>query len=208
MNAPLPPALHRSPSRLTTKYALARGHVFMSGIQALVRLPCCSSSATPCRQGTPPAWSAGYRGSPPGRLRPRALEGQGTPAGAQHRVPARRQRGARRDRALGARRCWATPPAGSQKLTACSASGTARAGRGPLLRRLQACQPGWHHAWGGGDRGRRRRPRGQSSSAPHQSDHVFKRLRPAGVLPVQRAGDPRPCIHAFAMSRYAGLWAA
>ncbi len=66
-------------------------------------------------------------------------------------------------------------------------------GRGPLLRRLQARQHGRHHAKHGGviaiagdDHV------AKSSTAAHQSDHIFKACGLPVFFPSQRAGDPRP----------------
>jgi indolepyruvate ferredoxin oxidoreductase len=56
------------------------------------------------------------------------------------------------------------------------------------------------------DRGGRRRPRRQELTAAHQSDHIFKACGlpvffPASVQDILDLG-----LHAFAMSRFAGVW--
>jgi indolepyruvate ferredoxin oxidoreductase len=103
MNAPLPEHIRKALETVTLddKYTLDHGRAFMSGVQALVRCPCCSASATRLR-----AEHGGFHQrlprQPAGRLRPGAVGGQEAPEGAKpHRVPARRERGAGRHRGVG-----------------------------------------------------------------------------------------------------------
>ena len=51
---------------LDDKYALARGHVFMSGIQALVRLPMLQQQRDALQGKSTAGMVSGYRGSPLG----------------------------------------------------------------------------------------------------------------------------------------------
>jgi indolepyruvate ferredoxin oxidoreductase len=58
------------------------------------------------------------------------------------------------------------------------------------------------------DRDRRRRPRRQELTAAHQSDHIFKACGlpvffPSSVQDILDMG-----LHAFALSRFAGVWSA
>ncbi len=107
--------------------------------------------------------------------------------------PARRQRGARRDRSLG-HAAKPTSIPNRRRSMASSASGTARGPASSAASMSSNCTPTWPAA-----------PRSTAASSPspatttsprarlaaHQGDHIFKARVPAGVLPVERAGHPR-----------------
>jgi len=68
MNAPLPADVLKALSSLTLddKYALERGHAFMSGVQALVRLPMLQQTRDAMAGLHTAGFISGYRGSPLG----------------------------------------------------------------------------------------------------------------------------------------------
>jgi indolepyruvate ferredoxin oxidoreductase len=68
MNAPLPDAIRRAIETVTLddKYGLDRGRAFMSGVQALVRLPMLQRATDALRGLNTAGFVSGYRGSPLG----------------------------------------------------------------------------------------------------------------------------------------------
>jgi len=68
MNAPLPEAIRQSLEQfsLDDKYSLARGRAFMSGVQALVRLPMLQRQRDLAAGLNTAGFISGYRGSPLG----------------------------------------------------------------------------------------------------------------------------------------------
>ena len=209
MNAPLPEHIRKALETVTLddKYSLDYGRAFMSGVQALVRLPMLQRAA---RCAGRPEHRRLHQRLPrlaARRLRPGAVEGREAPHGPEHRVPARRQRGAGGHRGVGHAAAGLHPRRRTSS-TACSASGTARA------RAWTACSDVFKHANMAGTA-----PHGgviavagddhvaKSSTAAHQSDHIFKACGlpvffPSSVQDILDLG-----LHAFAMSRYAGVWA-
>jgi len=212
MNAPdmraLPQALARALTEVTLddKYVLERGRAFMSGTQALVRLPMLQRDRD-LRAGLNTAgFVTGYRGSPLGGL-DQALWRAKEHLGARHVVF---QPGLNED--LAATSVW-----GSQQV---NLSSRARYdgvfamwyGKGPGVDR---CVDVFKHAnaagtsrhggvlvLAGDDHG------AKSSTLPHQSDHVFKAcglpvFYPATVQEYLDLG-----LHGWAMSRWSGLWVA
>ncbi|MEO0003899.1 MAG: hypothetical protein RLZZ22_1591, partial [Pseudomonadota bacterium] len=192
---------------LDDKYALARGHVFMSGIQALVRLPMLQRQRDALAGRHTAGLVSGYRGSPLGGYDLALWK-------ARQHLQAHDivfQPGVNEE--LAATALWGTQmlgyaPPGTQKFDGVFGLWY---GKGPGVDR---CSDVFKHAnlagttpWGGviavaGDD-----HAAKSSSAPHQSDHVFKACGlpvffPSSVHEILDLG-----LHAFAMSRYAGLWA-
>ena len=193
MNAPLPEAIRKALESVTLddKYALETGRAFMSGVQALVRLPMLQRKRDAMAGLNTAGFISGYRGSPLGGYDQALWAGEEAPRGAEHRLPAGRQRGARRDRRLG--HAAARPlPADARSSTACSASGTARA-RASTAAPTCSSTPTWpapsKHggviAIAGDDH------IAKSSTAAHQSDHIFKACGLPVFFPSQRAGHPR-----------------
>lgn len=68
MNAPLPEHILRALQSVTLddKYALDRGLAFMSGVQALVRLPMLQRQRDQLQGKNTAGFISGYRGSPLG----------------------------------------------------------------------------------------------------------------------------------------------
>ena len=68
MNAPLPEAIRKSLESVTLddKYTLDRGRAFMSGVQALVRLPMLQRARDVAAGLNTAGFVSGYRGSPLG----------------------------------------------------------------------------------------------------------------------------------------------
>jgi indolepyruvate ferredoxin oxidoreductase len=209
MNAPSSDSARSVPGAVTLddKYALACGHVFMSGIQALVRLPMLQQQRDALAGKNTAGMVSGYRGSPLGGYDLALWKTK--PHLQAHNIVF--QPGVNEE--LAATAIWGTQmlgyaPPGSQKYDGVFGIWY---GKGPGVDR---CSDVFKHAnlagttpWGGviavaGDD-----HAAKSSSAPHQSDHVFKACGlpvffPSSVQEILDLG-----LHAFAMSRYAGLWA-
>jgi len=209
MNAPLPPDIRQSLETVTLddKYSLDYGHAFMSGVQALVKLPMLQR-VRDMRVGKNTAgFISGYRGSPLGSY-DQSLAKAEKYLKAHHVVF---QPGVNEE--LAATALWGTQqlgfaPPGSNKYDGVFGIWY---GKGPGVDR---CSDVFKHAnmagttpWGGviavaGDD-----HISKSSTAAHQSDHIFKACGtpvffPANVQEILDLG-----IHAFAMSRFSGVWA-
>jgi len=207
MNAPLPESIRRALESvsLDDKYALERGAAFMSGVQALVRLPMLQRLRD-ARAGLNTAgFISGYRGSPLGGY-DQALWAAKKHLAAQHIVF---QPGVNEE--LGATAVW-----GTQQLDLYPQQKKFDGvfglwyGKGPGVDR---CSDVFKHANMAGTA----RHGGviavagddhiaKSSTAAHQSDHIFKACGlpvffPASVQEILDLG-----LHAFAMSRFAGVW--
>ncbi|MBT9611224.1 MAG: indolepyruvate ferredoxin oxidoreductase family protein [Aquabacterium sp.] len=209
MNAPLPAEVLRALSSLSLedKYTLERGQAFMSGVQALVRLPILQHTRDALAGLNTAGFISGYRGSPLGGY-DQALWKAREHLGKHHIVF---QPGVNEE--LGATAVW-----GSQQLAL--TPGPQRFdgvfglwyGKGPGVDR---CGDVFKHAnmagtsrHGGvvavaGDD-----HTAKSSSIAHQSDHIFKACGlpvffPSNVQEILDLG-----LHAFAMSRFAGVWTA
>jgi indolepyruvate ferredoxin oxidoreductase len=217
MNAPLDPRLLSNlPEHLRQaldtvtlddKYTIDHGPAFMSGVQALVRLPMLQR-VRDLQQGKNTAgFVSGYRGSPLGGY-DQALMKAEKHLKAHHVVF---QPGVNEE--LAATALWGTQqlgfaPPGSNKYDGVFGIWY---GKGPGVDR---CSDVFKHAnmagttpWGGviavaGDD-----HISKSSTAAHQSDHIFKACGlpvffPANVQEILDLG-----LHAFAMSRFSGVWA-
>jgi indolepyruvate ferredoxin oxidoreductase len=207
VNAPLPEHIRRALETvsLDDKYTLEHGRAFMSGIQALVRLPMLQRKRDAMHGLNTAGFISGYRGSPLGGY-DQALWAAKKHLAAQNIVF---QPGVNEE--LGATALW-----GTQQLDlypqAKKFDGVFGIwyGKGPGVDR---CIDVFKHANMAGTA----RHGGviaiagddhiaKSSTAPHQSDHVFKAVGfpvffPASVQEILDLG-----LHAFAMSRYAGVW--
>ena len=208
MNAPLPEAVRRALESVTIddKYQLEAGRAFMSGVQALVRLPMLQvrrDAAAGIKTG---GFISGYRGSPLGGY-DQALWS------AQEHLAANNivfQPGVNEE--LAATAVW-----GTQQLElypqAKKFDGVFGIwyGKGPGVDR---CSDVFKHANMAGTA-----PHGgvlaiagddhvaKSSTAAHQSDHIFNACGlpvffPTGVQDILDMG-----LHALALSRFAGVWA-
>ena len=209
MNAPLPDHVRKSLETVTLddKYALHHGPAFMSGVQALVRLPMLQRVRDAQRGKNTAGFISGYRGSPLGGY-DQALVKAEKYLKTQNIVF---QPGVNEE--LAATALWGTQqlgfaPPGSNKFDGVFGIWY---GKGPGVDR---CSDVFKHAnmagtteWGGviavaGDD-----HISKSSTAAHQSDHIFKACGlpvffPATVQEILDLG-----IHAFAMSRFSGVWA-
>ena len=209
MNAPLPDAVRRALETVTLedKYALQRGRAFMSGVQALVRLPLLQRQRDLAQGRNTAGFISGYRGSPLGGY-DQALMAAQKHLKANHIVF---QPGVNEE--LAATALWGTQqlgfaPPGSNRYDGVFGIWY---GKGPGVDR---CSDVFKHAnmagttpWGGvlavaGDD-----HVAKSSTAAHQSDHIFKACGlpvffPASVQEILDFG-----LHAIAMSRFAGVWA-
>jgi len=209
MNAPLPEHIRKALETVTLddKYSLDTGRAFMSGIQALVKLPMLQRQRDALQGKNTAGFISGYRGSPLGGY-DQALWKAKKFLQAQNIVF---QPGVNEE--LAATALWGTQqmgfaPPGSNKFDGVFGIWY---GKGPGVDR---CSDVFKHAnmagttpWGGviavaGDD-----HVAKSSTAAHQSDHIFKACGlpvffPATVQEILDLG-----LHAFAMSRYAGVWA-
>ncbi len=207
MNAPLPDAVRKAleTATLDDKYSLGQGRAFMSGVQALVRLPMLQRQRDARANLNTGGFVSGYRGSPLGGY-DQALWAAKKHLADNHIVF---QPGVNEE--LGATAVW-----GTQQLDlypeAKKYDGVFGIwyGKGPGVDR---CSDVFKHAnmagtskYGGviaiaGDD-----HVSKSSTAAHQSDHIFKACGlpvffPSNVQDILDMG-----LHAFAMSRFSGVW--
>jgi indolepyruvate ferredoxin oxidoreductase len=209
MNAPLPEHIRKALETVTLddKYSLDYGRAFMSGVQALVKLPMLQRLRDQQAGKNTAGFVSGYRGSPLGGY-DQALWGAAKYLKAQNIVF---QPGVNEE--LAATAIWGTQQLGFAPQGVHKFDGVFGIwyGKGPGVDRTSDV---FKHAnmagttpWGGviavaGDD-----HVAKSSTAAHQSDHIFKACGlpvffPASVQEILDLG-----IHAFAMSRYAGVWA-
>ena len=209
MNAPLPDSIRKALETVTLddKYSLDHGRAFMSGVQALVKLPMLQRLRDQRAGRNTAGFISGYRGSPLGSY-DQALWSAKQYLQAQNIVF---QPGVNEE--LAATALWGTQqlgfaPPGTNKFDGVFGIWY---GKGPGVDRTSDVFKHANNAgttpWGGviavaGDD-----HVAKSSTAAHQSDHIFKACGlpvffPASVQEILDLG-----IHAFAMSRYAGVWA-
>ncbi len=207
MNAPLPEAIRRALETvsLDDKYTLETGRAFMSGIHALVRLPLLQRQRDALDGLNTAGFISGYRGSPLGGY-DQALWKAGKLLAANNIV---------------------FQPGVNEELAATALWGSQQLDLEPERRRFDGVFGIWYGKGPGVDRcadvfkhanmaGTARHGGvvaiagddhvAKSSTAPHQSDHIFKAVGfpvffPSNVQDILDLG-----LHAIAMSRYAGLW--
>jgi indolepyruvate ferredoxin oxidoreductase len=207
MNAPLPESIRKALESVTLddKYALPTGQAFMSGVQALVRLPMLQRTRDAMAGLNTGGFISGYRGSPLGGY-DQALWAAKKHLSAQNIVF---QPGVNEE--LGATAVW-----GTQQLDLYPESKKFDGvfgiwyGKGPGVDRCSdvfkhanmagTAKHGGVIALAGDDH------IAKSSTAAHQSDHIFKACGlpvffPSSVQDILDMG-----LHAFAMSRFAGVW--
>jgi indolepyruvate ferredoxin oxidoreductase len=209
MNAPLPDSIRRALDSvaLDDKYALETGRAFMSGVQALVRLPMLQRTRDALAGLNTAGFVSGYRGSPLGGY-DQALWAAQKHLAAHNIVF---QPGVNEE--LGATAVW-----GTQQLALHPQTNRFDGvfglwyGKGPGVDR---CADVFKHAnmAGTAAHGGVIAVAGddhvaKSSTAAHQSDHIFKACGlpvffPSSVQDILDMG-----LHAFALSRFAGVWAA
>ncbi len=208
MNAPLPESVRQALETVTLddKYSLDTGRAFMSGVQALVKLPMLQRQRDAMQGKNTAGFISGYRGSPLGSY-DQSLWKAKDHLKAQNIVF---QPGVNEE--LAATALWGTQqlgfaPPGTNKYDGVFGIWY---GKGPGVDR---CADVFKHAnmagttpWGGvlavaGDD-----HVAKSSTAAHQSDHIFKACGlpvffPASVQDILDQG-----LHAIALSRFAGIW--
>jgi len=207
MNAPLPESIRKALETVTLddKYALETGRAFMSGVQALVRLPMLQRLRDANRGLNTAGFVSGYRGSPLGGY-DQALWSAKKHLAANHVVF---QPGVNEE--LAATAIW-----GTQQLEFDAANKKYDGvfgiwyGKGPGVDR---CSDVFKHANLAGTA-----PHGgviavagddhvaKSSTAAHQSDHIFKACGLPLFFPSSAQDILDLGLHAFAMSRFAGVW--
>ncbi|MBS0301290.1 MAG: indolepyruvate ferredoxin oxidoreductase family protein, partial [Proteobacteria bacterium] len=207
MNAPLPEHVRRAIESVTLedKYTLDQGRAFMSGVQALVRLPMLQRQRDAAAGLNTAGFISGYRGSPLGGY-DQALWSARKHLAENHIVF---QPGVNEE--LGATAVW-----GTQQLDLYPDQKKYDGvfgiwyGKGPGVDRsgdvfkhanmAGTARHGGVVAVAGDDHV------AKSSTAAHQSDHIFKACGlpvffPSSVQDILDMG-----LHAFAMSRFSGLW--
>ncbi|MDB5743118.1 MAG: pyruvate ferredoxin/flavodoxin oxidoreductase [Polaromonas sp.] len=207
MNAPLPEHIRKALETVTLddKYTIGHGRAFMSGVQALVRLPMLQRTRDAIDGLNTAGFISGYRGSPLGGY-DQALWAAKKHLAAQNIVF---QPGVNEE--LGATAVW-----GTQQLDLYPQTNKFDGvfgiwyGKGPGVDR---CSDVFKHAnmAGTAKHGGVIAIAGddhvsKSSTAPHQSDHIFKACGlpvffPSSVQEILDMG-----LHAFAMSRFSGVW--
>lgn len=209
MNAPISEALQKALDNISLddKYSLEKGSAFMSGVQALVKLPLLQRQRDLLAGKNTAGFISGYRGSPLGTY-DQSLEKAKKYLDQQHIVF---QPGVNEE--LAATAIWGTQqlgfaPNGSQKYDGVFGIWY---GKGPGVDR---CSDVFKHAnmagtteWGGviaiaGDD-----HVAKSSTAAHQSDHIFKACGSPVFFPTSVQDILDLGLHAFAMSRFSGVWA-
>ena len=207
MNAPLTTSTHKVHDKISLedKYTQEYGRAFMSGVQALVRLPMMQQQRD-ARAGLHTAgFISGYRGSPLGGY-DQALWKASTHLKRHHIVF---QPGVNEE--LAATAVW-----GTQQVELFPAQKKYDGvfglwyGKGPGVDR---CSDVFKHANMAGTS-----PHGgviaiagddhiaKSSTAAHQSDHIFKACGLPVFFPSDVQGILDMGLHAFALSRFSGLW--
>ncbi len=207
MNAPLPEHIRKALETvsLEDRYTLGQGRAMMSGVQALVRLPMLQRQRDAANGLNTGGFISGYRGSPLGTY-DQSLWAAKKHLAENHIVF---QPGVNEE--LGATAVW-----GTQQLDLYPQSKKYDGvfgiwyGKGPGVDRCSdvfkhanmagTAQHGGVIAIAGDDH------ISKSSTAPHQSDHIFKACGlpvffPSNVQDILDMG-----LHAFAMSRFSGLW--
>ncbi|KOC25046.1 indolepyruvate ferredoxin oxidoreductase [Comamonas testosteroni] len=207
MNAPLPDEVRRVLESVTLddKYSLARGRAFMSGVQALVRLPMLQRLRDAQAGLNTAGFISGYRGSPLGTY-DQSLWAAKKHMEANHIVF---QPGVNEE--LGATAVW-----GTQQLDLYPETKKFDGvfgiwyGKGPGVDR---CSDVFKHAnmAGTAKHGGVIAIAGddhisKSSTAAHQSDHIFKACGTPVFFPSNVQDILDMGLHAFAMSRFSGLW--
>jgi indolepyruvate ferredoxin oxidoreductase len=207
MNAPLPDAIRKALETvsLDDKYALASGRALMSGVQALVRLPMLQKKRDALAGLNTAGFISGYRGSPLGGYDQALWQAK------KHLAAQNIEFTPGVNEELAATAVW-----GSQQLDLYPQSNKFDGvfgiwyGKGPGVDR---CSDVFKHAnmAGTSKHGGVIALAGddhiaKSSTAAHQSDHIFKACGlpvffPSSVQDILDMG-----LHAFAMSRFAGVW--
>ncbi len=208
MNAPLPPqhALQPDDITLDDKYTLERGRVFMTGTQALIRLPMMQRQRDLKAGLNTAGFITGYRGSPLGSV-------DQTAAKARKYLEAHHVRfhpGVNED--LAATSIWGTQQVNLFPGAKYDGVFSIWYGKGPgvdrsgdVFKHANAAGTAKHGGvlvLAGDDHA------AKSSTNAHQSEHILKACGTPVLYPssVQEYLDYG--LHGWAMSRYTGLWVA
>jgi indolepyruvate ferredoxin oxidoreductase len=208
MNAPLPEqareALHAA--KLDDKYTLTEGRAFMSGVQALVRLPMLQRQRDALAGLNTAGFISGYRGSPLGGY-DQALVAAAKHLDAHHIV---------------------FQPGVNEELAATAVWGTQQLDLYPQSKKYDGVFGLWYGKGPGVDRSsdvfKHANMAGtakhggvvavagddhvsKSSTAAHQSDHIFKACGLPVFFPSDVQGILDLGLHAIALSRFSGVWA-
>jgi indolepyruvate ferredoxin oxidoreductase len=206
MNAPLPDAVRHPLANvsLDDKWTLERGRVYLNGTQALVRLMMLQRQRDVLAGHNTAGFLSGYRGSPLGTVDQTAWRAK--PHLERHHITF--EPGINED--LAATAVWGTQQVNMFPGAKYEGVFGMWYGKGPGADR---CGDVFKHANAAGtsplggvivacgdDHG------AKSSTLPHQSDHLLKACMIPVLFPssVQEYLDMG--LHAFAMSRYAGVW--
>jgi len=207
MNAPLPEHLRRALETVTLddKYALAEGRAFMSGVQALVRLPMLQQQRDAEAGLRTAGFISGYRGSPLGTY--------------DQALWAARKHLAKHDIVF--------QPGVNEELGATAVWGTQQLDLYPETKKFDGVFGIWYGKGPGVDRcsdvfkhanmaGTARHGGvlaiagddhiSKSSTAAHQSDHIFKACSTPVFFPSSVQDILDMGLHGIAMSRFSGLW--
>ena len=198
--------MKRDAIRLDDKYTQDSGRVFLSGVQALARLPMLQRQRDQAAGLNTAGFISGYRGSPLGGLDQTLWKAK--PHLTRHHVLF--QPGVNED--LAATAVWGTQQVNLFPGARYDGVFAMWYGKGPGVDR---CGDVFRHANAAGTN----RHGGvlvvagddhaaRSSTLPHQTDHIFKAvmmplLAPSGVQEYLDLG-----IHGWALSRYSGCWTA
>ena len=208
MNAPLPEAVRKALASvsLDDKYTLEHGRAFMSGVQALVRLPMLQRQRDALAGLNTAGFVSGYRGSPLGGY-DQALWAAKKHLAGNHIV---------------------FQPGVNEELAATAVWGTQQLDVYPQDKQFDGVFGIWYGKGPGVDRcsdvfkhanmaGTARHGGviaiagddhlAKSSTAAHQSDHNFKACGLPVFFPSDVQGILDMGLHAFALSRFAGVWA-
>ena len=208
MNAPLPEAVRKALASvsLDDKYTLEHGRAFMSGVQALVRLPMLQRQRDALAGLNTAGFVSGYRGSPLGGY-DQALWAAKKHLAGNHIV---------------------FQPGVNEELAATAVWGTQQLDLYPQDKKFDGVFGIWYGKGPGVDRcsdvfkhanmaGTARHGGviaiagddhlAKSSTAAHQSDHNFKACGLPVFFPSDVQGILDMGLHAFALSRFAGVWA-
>ena len=207
MNAPLPEHLRRALETVTLddKYALAQGRAFMSGVQALVRLPMLQQQRDAAAGLHTAGFISGYRGSPLG------VYDQSLWAAKKHL----------------AQHDIVFQPGVNEELAATAVWGTQQLDIYPDTKKFDGVFGIWYGKGPGVDRcsdvfkhanmaGTAKHGGvlaiagddhiSKSSTAAHQSDHIFKACGTPVFFPSNVQDILDMGLHGIAMRRFSGLW--
>jgi indolepyruvate ferredoxin oxidoreductase len=207
MNAPLPDAIRQAlqQASLDDKYTLPAGRAFMSGTQALVRLPMLQRQRDAAAGLNTAGFISGYRGSPLGGY-DQALVAAKKHLEASHVV---------------------FQPGVNEELAATAVWGTQQLDLYPQSKKYDGVFGIWYGKGPGVDRsadvfkhanmaGTARHGGviaiagddhvAKSSTAAHQSDHIFKACGLPVFFPSDVQGILDMGLHAIALSRFSGVW--